>query len=121
MSLGNHGRVWQNGLNLAILNFKKNWVGSIMMDREWASDHLPRQRCEFMLLPRSKDIRLSLPHRRPRYPYYDEDTFVKKPWCLLNVMRIELENDVARRLGVGFIHETAWIEANPTSMFIKLK
>ena len=119
VSLSDHGRIWQNGLNLAILNFRKNWVGSIMMDREWGLDHLPRPRCEFILMSRSKDINPSKNGLQARC--YDEDTFVKRPWCLLNVMLIERENDIATRLGVGFIHETAWIEANPMSMFVKLQ
>ncbi|KAL2051854.1 hypothetical protein ABVK25_007769 [Lepraria finkii] len=117
--LGDHGMTWENGVHLAISNSNEKWVGSIMMDQEWVTDHLPRPRFEFILLSRSKDIFDLLPSPQPKY--YDEETFIKRPWCMLNVMLIEREDDVARRLGVGFIHDVAWLEANPISMFIKLE
>lgn len=119
VSLGDHGLIWENGLNLAIFNSSGMWVGSIMMDQEWVTDNLPRPRFEFMLMSRSEDISDLLPPPQPKY--FDEEKLIKRPWCLLNVMLIERENDIARRLGVGFIHEVAWVEANPTSMFIRLE
>lgn len=117
--LGDHGMVWENGVHLAISNSNEKWVGSIMMDQEWVMGHLPRPRFEFILLSRSKGIFDLLPSPQPKY--YDEETFIKRPWCMLNVMLIEREDDVARRLGVGFIHDVAWLEANPISIFIKLE
>lgn len=119
-SLGDDGLLWKYGLNLAIFNSSDIWVGSIMMNQEWVTDNLPRPQFEFMLMSRSKDI-IDLPLSPPRPKYFDEEKFVKRPWCMLNVMLIERENDIARRLGVGFIHEVAWVEANPTSMFIRLE
>ncbi|KAL9609351.1 MAG: hypothetical protein Q9167_005876 [Letrouitia subvulpina] len=117
--LGDHGMVWENGVHLAISNSSEKWVGSIMMDQEWVTDYLPKPRFEFILLSRSKGIHDLLPPPQPKY--YDEETFIKRPWCMLNVMLIEREDDVARRLGLGFIHEVAWLEANPISIFIKLE
>ena len=117
-SLGQHDTVWPNGFNLAISDKRNRWVGCIIMDRNWVKDCLPMTRCEFVLLSRSEIIFDSL---YPEMKYFDEETFVKKPWCILNVMLIERKCDIAQRLGVGLIHDIAWSEAGPRSLFIRLK
>ena len=116
--LGNHSMLWRNGAHLAISNSNEEWVGSIMMDQRWVTDHLPKLRFEFILLSRSKGIR-EMSQSPPEV--YDEEKFIKRPWCILNVMLIERQDDVARRMGVGFIHDIAWLEANPITMFIRLE
>ncbi len=57
----------------------------------------------------------------PKPKYFDEEIFVDRSWCLLNVMLIKRKGDIARRLGVGFIHELAWEQSRPISIFLKLE
>lgn len=117
-SLGEHDNVWPCGINLAISDNMNRWVGCIMMDRKWVKDRLPMTRCEFIVLSRS-DIIFDLPDAEMKY--FDEEMFVKKSWCMLNIMWIERECDIAQRLGVGLIHDAAWSEAGPRSVFMRLK
>jgi len=111
--------LWRKCGNLQILNENGDWVGSIMMHNDWIADEVesPRQ-FQFILLSRSEDLQYADPPA-----LYDEALFVKRPWCLLNVMMIDIlnpEGDIAQRLGVGFIHEDAWIGAHPQPRLMKL-
>lgn len=109
-----------NQINLVISDDSDNWVGSIVMDPRWAADHLlPIQSFEFMLLSRSEDSKQY--HLVPQPKFFDENFLLKRKWCMLNVMLIEREGNIARRLGVGIIHEDAWLVAEPRTMFIKLE
>ena len=118
-SLDDHGRVWPNGDNLEISDSDGSWVGSIMMDRRWVTDHvLQTQSFEFMLMSRTEGIEL---RSYPQVEYFDTNVFTKRPWCLLNVMLIERKGNVARRLGIGVVHEDAWLARDPTSVLIKLE
>lgn len=101
--LGDHGWTLGKGFNLAIVNSFKKWVGSIMMDQQWVSNHPPKAPCEFMLMSRSTGISDAFPPPQPKY--FQDETFVDRPWCMLNFILIERGNDVARRLGAGFIHD----------------
>jgi hypothetical protein len=69
-------------------------------------------------MSRSEDILLI---SYPQVEFYDRHIFARRPWCLLNVMMIEREGDVAKRLGVGVIHKDAWVAANLNSTLIKLE
>ncbi|KAF2724452.1 hypothetical protein K431DRAFT_281883 [Polychaeton citri CBS 116435] len=118
--LGDHGMLWRTGRNLAIYNDKREWVGCIMMDEEWAAANIGDfVAFEFMLMSRSQDFNYR-GWPPPRIAFYDEDIFTREPWCLLNIMLIERRGDIGARLGVGFIHEDAWAAANPTASLVYL-
>ena len=112
---------WGPGIHLRIFNGRKEWVGCIVMDQEWVTNHVHESHMfDFMLMSRSKaTAKENLFNPKPKY--FDEEIFVDRPWRLLNVMLIEREGDIARRLGVGFIHETAWDQSRPISVFLKLE
>lgn len=115
---GYGGNNWPDGVNLAIQNEKSRWVGAIMMNESWITENLSNSpEFEFMLLSRSEAHAAS---DTPQLKFFDEDVFEKRPWCLINVMMIQREKRGAERLGVGFIHEDAWIAANPKSELITL-
>lgn len=101
-----HSQIWTTGKNLVIADKKSQWVGSIMMEQSWIANNLAHTKeFEFMLLSRSENIE---PLIQSESEYFDERVFTKRPWCLLNVMLIQHENETVTRLGVGFIHEDAW-------------
>jgi len=105
-SLGEHGRNWRTGVNLAMSISNEDWVGSIMMNQVWVAEHLMETRClEFILLSRSRGIRQTT--IQPHPTYLDQEKFDNKLLCMLNVMLIEWERDSATRLGVGIINEDA--------------
>ena len=113
-----HGEIWSHGVHLAIHDEKTRWVGAIMMDRGWVADNLSNsRRLEFMLLSRSEAYE-KLIQIRPEF--FDERIFENRPWCLINVMMIQRKDGCAERIAVGFIHEDAWVEANPKSELITL-
>lgn len=72
-----------------------------------------------MLMSRSDGIASENIPQRPEY--FDESIYKNRPWCLLNVMLIERVGNIARRLGVGFIHEDAWVNSRPQSIFLKFE
>ena len=52
---------------------------------------------------------------------FDEQRFDSdKPWCLYNIMLVEMKDDVAYRLGVGTMHIDAWAQAKPVKKTIVL-
>ena len=103
------------GSGLPILDNAGRWAGSAFMGQGWKDNTKGNSRtCEFMLLSHSSflyhDIEL-----------FDEVYFSPREWCILNVMLIQRDGDRAQRVGVGVIHEDAWVEANPVPMLIKLE
>ena len=114
------GKLWRHGVHLAIHDEKNRWAGSIMMDRRWiAENYSDNRQLEFMLLSRSEAyINFRGQQRQPAF--FDERYFDDRPWCLLNVMMIERKEGCAERIAVGFIHEDAWVAANPKSELITL-
>ncbi|KAL1613923.1 hypothetical protein SLS56_012216, partial [Neofusicoccum ribis] len=119
VTLGDHGKIWQGvALNMAILDRKDRWAGSIMLDRTWIAENIAGKRdFQFMLLSRSE--RMIELVGEPAY--FDRMQFEERDWCLLNVMMVDIRGDVAERLGVGFIHEDSWVEGEPRDCFIKLE
>ncbi|KAF2258664.1 HET-domain-containing protein [Lojkania enalia] len=108
------GNAFEGYRNCIIFDGHGNAAGSILVEKDavgwWAEEvHM----LHFMLLSRSHTLARSL-------TLFDEEVYEKKGWCYLNVMHIRWKGDVAYRVGVGVIHEDAWIAANPTSMLIKL-
>lgn len=112
---GYGGTSWESRENLAVSDDMGNFAGSIVMDRHWKTDRLVNS-CwfEFMLLSRSNIMAKNL-------IFFDEEAFQGREWCFINVMLIERDKDRAQRLGVGVIHEDAWVKAEPISMLIKLE
>ncbi|KAI1450488.1 HET-domain-containing protein [Annulohypoxylon stygium] len=110
---------WSDLVHLAILNNEQNWIGSILMDKLWVDSRLDKTRpYRFILVSRAEDI---LPTRDPEVTFFDTKFFEYRPWCFLNVMLIEPLGNTARRLGVGTIHEDAWVQESPTEMLVKLE
>ncbi|KAI0889182.1 HET-domain-containing protein [Annulohypoxylon maeteangense] len=117
--LGSYNKRWSGSVHLAILNDEGKWIGSILMNELWVKAHPDRTRSyRFILISRSEEI---IVDRDPDVAFFDTNLFEYRPWCFLNVMMVEESGDTARRLGVGTIHEDAWIQENPTKMLVKLK
>ena len=109
------GTNWDSREHLPVLDKVGNWAGSLFMGHGWKDNTEGNSRTfEFMLLSRSNSLDQSL-------EYYDVDSFKYREWCFLNVMLIQRDEDRARRVGIGVIHEDAWIEAHPSPMLIKLE
>ena len=109
------GTNWKFREHLAILDNVGQWAGSIFMGQGWKDNIKGNSRkFEFMLLSRSSTLDES-------FEYYDVDIFSFRWWCFLNVMLIQRNEDRAQRIGIGVIHEDAWVEAKPVPMLIKLE
>jgi hypothetical protein len=84
------------------------------MEQRWKTDSLTDSSVfEFMLLSRSSVM--------AELTLFDEGVFLRRGRCFINVMLIERDNDQARRLSVGVIHEDAWVKAKPIPVLIKLQ
>ena len=107
--------IWEFIDYLPVLDNVGHWAGSVFL-RQGLKDNTKgnSRKFEFMLLSRSVAIDEDL-------EYYDEAVFTSREWCFLNVMLIQRDEDRAQRLGIGVIHEDAWIEAHPVPMLIKLE
>ena len=109
------GTNWDSREHLPVLDNMGHWAGSLFIGHGWKDNTEGNSRTfEFMLLSRSNALDEYL-------DYYDVDVFSFREWCFLNVMLIQRDEDRARRVGIGVIHEDAWIEANPSPMLIKLE
>lgn len=109
---------WRDSYNLAILNDQGDWAGSIVMDKLWAEENVSKDNSvEFMLMSRSENNRSGWNEA----VLCDEDIFVRRSWCMLNVMLIQWSGETAERLGVGVIHEDAWVHANPMPSFVRIR
>ncbi|EON66498.1 hypothetical protein W97_05743 [Coniosporium apollinis CBS 100218] len=116
-SLNGHGRLWEHNANLVIWAADGTRAGSIMMSRIFAAKVSDEPRFfEFILVTRLKRSRSHMTH----VAYFDESIYPNRDWCHLSVMMIEREGTVAQRIGVGIVHEDAWVNANPRITFIKL-
>ena len=109
------GTTWDSREHLPVLDNVGHWAGSLFMGHGWRDNIEGNSRTfEFMVLSRSNTLDMDL-------EYYDVDVFRDREWCLVNVMLIQRDEDRARRVGIGVIHEDAWIEAHPSPMLIKLE
>ena len=109
------GTVWELREHLPVLDNMGLWAGSVFMGQGWKNNVTGNSRTlEFMLLSRSSALYEHL-------EYCDYDTFTSREWCFLNVMVIQRDGNQAQRVGIGVIHEDAWVEANPVPMLIKLE
>ena len=109
------GATWELREHLPVLDNVGHWAGSVFMGQGWKDNTKGNSRTfEFMLLSRSSTL---IKHLK----YFDVNVFTSREWCFLNVMLIQRDEDRAQRVGIGVIHEDAWIEANPVPMLIKLE
>ena len=115
MIYGNLRPTLQFGDRLRVLDNGGHWAGSTFTGQDEKDDTKGNRRTfEFMFLSRSSRI-------IPNIQYNDVDVFTYRESQLLNVMLIQRDGDRAQRLGIGVIHEDAWVEANPVPMLIKLE
>ena len=109
------GTTWKSREHLPVLDNVGRWAGSVFMGQGWKDNIKGNSRTfEFMLLSRSSNL-------NEQIVYYDWHVFTLRNWCYLNVMLIQRDGDRAQRVGIGVIHEDAWVEANPVPMLIKLE
>ena len=109
------GTTWRLREHLPVLDNVGHWAGSIFMGQGWKDNIKGNSRTfEFMLLSRSSALSEYL-------EYCDLGIFTSRDWCFLNVMLIQRDGDRAQRVGIGVIHEDAWVEAHPVPMLIKLE
>lgn len=66
--------------------------------------------------PNAPDINTS----RSGYGFDEQRFDSNKPWCMYNIMLVELREGVAYRLGVGRIHIDAWAQAKPEKKTVVL-
>lgn len=116
-SLNGHERLRMHGMNLIIWDADGVRAGSIMLDKTFGLDLVKEPRSfEFILVARSRRSK-EVSHKS----YFDENVYIDREWCQLNIMLIEKEGEVAQRFGVGIIQEDAWLGAKPRTIFIKIE
>jgi hypothetical protein len=49
------------------------------------------------------------------------EAFPLRAWCFVRVMMIQKNADKAERLGVGVVHELAWVSAAPEAALMHLR
>ncbi|KAF2111244.1 heterokaryon incompatibility protein-domain-containing protein [Lophiotrema nucula] len=102
------------------------WIGSMVMNSEWAKVHATEY-CdfEFIVISRTESLtyeRWGQPgrlHLKP--PVLFSPDLPTRTWSILNVMMIDRDGDVAKRLGTGVVHEDGWFEGETENMFLKLE
>jgi hypothetical protein len=119
LSAWGHERVWRQSTNLAIKDGNGKVTGCIALPHDFAEDcRAEPMKCEFILITRC------LRDKRGAYAdmtFFDRSTYTDRDWCTLNVMLItRIAGGMALRLGVGVIHEDAWVNANPAGTFVRL-
>lgn len=104
---------WREFDNLVISDSKSQPVGSILMEKTWLDKVKHQSHFEFLLLSRSSRVENTV--------QLDETVFPVNSWCLVNVMLVERQENTVGRLGIGVIHENAWVAADPMSLLFRLK
>ncbi|KAI2621175.1 HET-domain-containing protein [Hypoxylon sp. NC1633] len=117
--LGSQGKRWPASEHLAICDGQGRWIGSILLNKLWVQDHLDKTRpYRFILISRSEDILMFRDHD---VSLYDTGLFESRPWCFLNVMMVDVLGSTAQKLGIGAVHEDAWLQGDTTRMLVKLE
>ena len=99
--------------SLVISDLTSQPVGTIFLEKTWSGVIEKQTEFEFMLLSRSITVE--------NIVTVDETVFPTGEWCFFNVMLIQRDGDVARRLGVGVVHEISWNSAAPEPELIRLE
>jgi hypothetical protein len=111
---GYAGIAFEDCWNVIIFDRRGEAAGAIVLRRDVIVPLVEENKMfEYMLLSRSHEP-------SPYLKFFDEKFYAKRGWCYINVMLIKRSGDVVSRLGVGVIHEDAWIAANPKPKMIKL-
>ncbi|KAI5799809.1 heterokaryon incompatibility protein-domain-containing protein [Geopyxis carbonaria] len=80
--------------------------GSFFLDiKTLNAINIVNERCDFIALARSGSTTTC--------PGYNEKVYEKAEYCLIDVMLIEWRGTIAYRLGLGKIHEDAWVNSQP--------
>jgi len=88
-------------------------VGAMWMENSWSDTIKHQALYKFMLLSRAKAV--------DYIPKLDESIFPNTEWSYVNVMLIKRVGNVIERLGIGAIHENAWVAAIPTTIMSYLR
>ncbi|KAL2833009.1 hypothetical protein BDW59DRAFT_157150 [Aspergillus cavernicola] len=114
LDLGEGSIDWEYHEAFIISDQKSQPVGTIFLENSWDDviEQNQHQRFEFMLLSRSNtvDDMVAL-----------DEVFPMKDWCFVNVMLVQKNADKVERLGVGVVHELAWISAAPEAALLHLR
>lgn len=113
-----HERLYRESTNFAIKDAYGVTAGCILLPKTFLEDFgVNSLRCEFILISRSLVTETKM-------SYFDESVYKSKDWCYLNVMLISrpshLDEYEALRVGVGVVHQDAWVAAKPETDFVKL-
>ena len=107
--------LWADGIHLKVFSSEGDWIGLILVDRQWTKSQIHgRRNFDFMLLSSAKRARIE------EDPLFDVTHYRKRQWYLLNVMLLKWEGEFAERVAVGVVHEDAWRAARPRPKFVKL-
>ena len=110
---GERAENWPLHQSFIICDSRSRHIGAVRMEKTWAAGFEQGKGYEFMLLSRANKVENTT--------RLDEDTFPVDDWCFLNVMLIQRTGEGAQRLGLGWIHEIAWVDANPVSTLLQLE
>ncbi|KAF2728152.1 hypothetical protein EJ04DRAFT_504562 [Polyplosphaeria fusca] len=96
-------------------------AGGIWMPEEFAAaKETEPQLYDFILLSRSLQSAPIIGFERKTF--FDETLYPYRDWCTLNVMMIAwTQRGTATRLGVGIVHEDAWVAASFEAVFVALE
>ncbi|KAL4778039.1 hypothetical protein BJX76DRAFT_344293 [Aspergillus varians] len=114
LDLGEGSIDWEDHKAFIISDQKLQPVGTIFLESSWDDviEQNQHRRFEFMLLSRSNTVvdMVAL-----------DEVFPMKEWCFVNVMLVQRNSDKVERLGVGVVHELAWISAAPDAALLHLQ
>ncbi|KAA8899153.1 heterokaryon incompatibility protein-domain-containing protein [Sphaerosporella brunnea] len=90
-----------------IVDARGNAAGNIFLDRKTLEiTDICNTACEFIILSRSGGGETTCPG-------LNEELYPHLEFCLFDTMLIEWRDGLAYRLGLGKIHEDAWVQAEP--------
>ena len=98
---GERASNWPHHQSFIICDSKSRDVGAIRMERTWAAKLGEETRFQFMLLSRANTVE--------NMTYLDED-----------ILLIQRSRESAQRLGIGWIHENACINASSAPTLLRL-
>ncbi len=103
---------WPHHQSFIICDTNSRDIGAIRMEKTWAARLEEEKRFQFMLLSRANIVE--------NVTHLDEDIFPIYDWCFLNILLIQRTRESAQRLGIGWVHENAWVNVNPAPTLLQL-
>ena len=111
---GHHGTTWESYQNPKILDEARYVVGSVVLEREFSVEMLEKgEKFDFVLISRTNTVH--------DLEFFDERLLHQREWCYAIVLLISRVGEKFERLGVGIIHEDAWVKADRFSSLVKLR